>query len=100
MTSHLRRLLRSYVSQRSPWGPPWWVYVVAFGAANLVRQGAILLAPAAIPTWARVASWVVTLALVVGVVTGVDALHRAVAGSRRPSACPDIGDGAASTCRS
>ena len=41
MRSQLRQLLHAYTSRRSPWGPPWWIYAVTFGAANLVRQGVV-----------------------------------------------------------
>ena len=65
-TSH--RLLRAYLSRRSPWGPPWWIYGVAFGAANLVRQALIIASPVEISAPARVASWAATALLVIAVV--------------------------------
>jgi hypothetical protein len=68
MNSQLRQLLRTYASRRSPWGPPWWIYGVAFGAANLVRQAAVIVSPTEIPQSIRVASWVATALLVVTVV--------------------------------
>jgi hypothetical protein len=76
MASELRRLMRTYTSRRSPWGPPWWIYGLAFGAANLIRQVVIAVAPAEIPTYARVASWVATALLVIGVVNTAALVRR------------------------
>ena len=76
MTAAPGQLLQAYISRRSPWGPPWWVYGVTFGAANLVRQAAIHLAPGEVSTPVRVASWLVTLLLTVGVINTVAAVLR------------------------
>ena len=59
------------MSRRSPWGPRWWLYGVAFGAANVVRQVAIILTTAEIPQVVRVASWVATALVVIVVINGV-----------------------------
>jgi hypothetical protein len=71
MASQLRHLLHTYTSRRSPWGPPWWIYGVAFGAANLVRQGVIIVTSADISQAFRVASWVATALAVILVVNTV-----------------------------
>ncbi len=77
MAFQLRQLLRDYTSRRSPWGPPWWIYGVTFGAANLVRQSVIILTAAEIPQAFRVASWVATaLVVVVAVNTVAGVLRR------------------------
>jgi hypothetical protein len=100
MTPAPRELLNAYISRRSPWGPPWWVYGVTFGAANLIRQAAIMLSPADIPNPVRVASWVATVLLTLGLVNGVALvvrrwsrparLHAIPAMSTaRPAAAPD-----------
>ena len=78
MSSGLRQLLQAYMSRRSPWGPPWWIYAVAFGAANLVRQVVIVVIPPDIPQSIRVASWIATAVAVVAVINSV-----AVAQQRR-----------------
>ena len=83
MTSQLRQLLHAYTSRRSPWGPPWWIYGVAFGAANLVRQVVIIVTTAEIPQAIRVASWVATALVVIIVINSV-----AVALQRRGDAAP------------
>jgi hypothetical protein len=82
MTVKLRQLLHDYASRRSPWGPPWWIYGVAFGVANLIRQAAIIAIPAEISQPIRIASWVATALLVFGLVSGVAVLGRRQA--RRP----------------
>ena len=71
MTSQLRQLLHAYTSRRSPWGPPWWIYGVAFGAANLIRQAVIIVTTAEIPQSIRVASWVATALVVIIVVNSI-----------------------------
>ena len=71
MSTQLRQLLHASMSRRSPWGPPWWLYGVAFGAANVVRQVAIILTTAEIPQVVRVASWVATALVVIVVINGV-----------------------------
>jgi hypothetical protein len=38
MNNRTRQLLHADTSRRSPWVPPWWIYGVAFGALNLLRQ--------------------------------------------------------------
>jgi hypothetical protein len=77
MTTQLRQLLHTYLSRRSPWGPPWWIYGVAFAAANLVRQIVIIVMADDTPQALRAASWVATALVVILIVTGV---HRAVVG--------------------
>lgn len=76
MTTAPRQLLADYISRRSPWGPPWWIYGVAFGAANLIRQGAIYLAPGEVSTPVRIASWLATLLLTFGVINTIAAALR------------------------
>jgi len=71
MNTKFRQLLHTYAQRRSPWGPPWWIYGVAFGAANLLRQVVIIVSPADIPQPIRVASWIVTALLVIVVINGV-----------------------------
>jgi membrane protein implicated in regulation of membrane protease activity len=71
MTADLPRLLRTYLSRRSPWGPPWWIYGVAFGAANLIRNAVIIAGPGEIPALAGIASWLGSALLVVLAVNAV-----------------------------
>ena len=78
MTARLRQLLHDYATRRSPWGPPWWIYGVAFGVANLIRQAVIIAIPSEIPQVVRIASWVLTALLVFGIVTGVAVVRRIV----------------------
>ncbi|MGH9230575.1 MAG: hypothetical protein ACRD07_17930 [Acidimicrobiales bacterium] len=108
MTSTLRRLLRDYVGRRSPWGPPWWVYGVVFGTANLIRQVVIIVAPGEVSAPVRVTSWVATVVLVIGAINGVAAVLRRrarphqrarpsvrpsdAAGRRVPAAAPATAD--------
>jgi hypothetical protein len=66
VTVTVRQLFRAYVNRRSPWGPPWWIYGVAFGALNLIRQAVVILSPAEIPQSARIASYVATALVVLG----------------------------------
>ena len=73
MNPRIRQLFRAYVTRRSPWGPPWWIYGVAYGVLNLIRQAVILVAATEMSTPARVASWAAT-ALVVVVVVNTAAL--------------------------
>lgn len=68
MTTELRRLLHAYTSRRSPWGPPWWIYGVTFGAANVARQAFILTTDVKIPQSIRVASWALTALLVIAII--------------------------------
>jgi membrane protein implicated in regulation of membrane protease activity len=76
MSANPSRLLRTYVSRRSPWGPPWWIYGVAFGAANLIRNAVIIAGPGEIPALAGAASWLATALLVVLAVNAVAFVHR------------------------
>ena len=76
MTAQLRQLLHAYASRRSPWGPPWWIYGVAFAAANLVRQVLIGVTTAEMPQAFRVASWVATALLVITLVNSVAVVLR------------------------
>jgi hypothetical protein len=76
VNSQLRQLLHAYSSRRSPWGPSWWVYGVAFGAVNLIRQAVIILTPTEIPQSIRVASYLVTALAVVVVINGIAVTRR------------------------
>jgi hypothetical protein len=93
MTPAHRQLFQAYISRRSPWGPPWWVYGVTFGVANLIRQVAIMLSPGEISNAARVASWVGTVLLTLGLVNAVAFALRHLAGRRHVDAAsaPEIG---------
>ncbi len=82
MTSALRQLVRGYLSRPSPWGPPWWIYGVAFGVLNLIRQGVIVLAAPGLSTPLRVASWAATALVALGAVNTVAAVLR------RRTPCP------------
>ena len=70
-----RQHLHGYLRRRSPWGPPWWIYGAAFGAANVIRQGAIIVTPSEVPQSIRVASWAATALLVIAVINGVAVLR-------------------------
>ena len=75
MRTTIRRTARAYVDRRTPWGPPWWVYALALGIANLTRQAIVWRTdPAPV---VGLAAFVVMLVVVVGGVTGV---HRLVHG--------------------
>jgi hypothetical protein len=76
MTAQLRQLLHAYLSRRSPWGPPWWIYGVAFAAANLVRQIVIIVIADDTPQALRATSWVATALLVILTVNTVAAVVR------------------------
>lgn len=67
--------MRAYASRTTPWGPPWWIYVVAIAAANVIRQ---LVMPHDVSTAQQVGTFV---AMVVGVATVVTLVHLGV--SRR-----------------
>ena len=83
MILELRSRWHAYTTRRSPWGPPWWLYGVAFGAANLVRHVVIAMTPAEIPEAIRIASWLATALVVIIVINGVAvALHRRGDGDR------------------
>ncbi len=69
--SHPRRLLHAYTSRRSPWGPPWWIYGVTFGAANLIRQAAVVATTADLPQGLGLVSWLATAFVVIAVVNTV-----------------------------
>jgi hypothetical protein len=71
MNAQLRQLVHAYINRRSPWGPPWWIYGVSYGAANLVRQAVIIATPAEVPQSIRILSWASTALLVIAVVNGV-----------------------------
>jgi hypothetical protein len=75
----VRHLFDAYVSRRSPWGPPWWIYGLAYGVLNLVRQAVILLAAADISTPARVVSRLATALVVIVGVNAVAFVHRRLA---------------------
>jgi hypothetical protein len=82
MTAQLRQLLHTYLSRRSPWGPPWWIYGVAFAAANLIRQIVIIVIADGTSQVLRAASWVATALLVIVTVSTAALLHRRL-GRRR-----------------
>jgi hypothetical protein len=73
MFPQLRQFLHAYAARRSPWGPPWWIYGVAFGAANLARQIVIIATTAEVPQSFRIASWVATALVVIIIVNSVAA---------------------------
>lgn len=75
MYATIRRTVRTYLDRRTPWGPPWWVYAVALGAANLLRQAFLWRTDAG--TTVSLVTFVAMAAVVVGAVTGV---HRLVGG--------------------
>ena len=76
MTRSVRQLSRDYVSRRSPWGPPWWIYGAAYGVLNLIRQAVIGLAAPDMSTAVRVTSWAATALIAIGGVTTVDVVRR------------------------
>jgi len=76
MTPAVRQLFRAYVGRRSPWGPPWWIYGVAYGVLNLIRQAVIGLAAPELSTPGRVTSWAATALIVIGGVNTVDVARR------------------------
>ena len=51
---HAQRAL----ARRTPWNAPWWIYVVAIGAANIARQ---LLLPDDVSTAVQIATFVATV---------------------------------------
>jgi hypothetical protein len=71
MTAQLRQLLNTYLSRRSPWGPLWWIYGVAFAAANFIRQAVFIVIADDTPQALRAASWVGTALLVIVIVNTV-----------------------------
>jgi hypothetical protein len=71
MTAQLRQLLHTYLSRRSPWGPPWWIYGVAFAAANFIRQAVFIVIADDTPQALRAVSWVATALVVILTVTAV-----------------------------
>jgi hypothetical protein len=83
LTVQPRHLLRAYTSRRSPWGPPWWIYGVAFGAANLIRSVVVIVSGAETSQPMRIAAWSATAIVVITVVNGV-----AVLLARRGDAAP------------
>ena len=90
MSSIIRRMARAYLDRRTPWGPPWWVYAIALGAANLVRQAVLWRTDAS--SAAGLAAFVVMVPVVFGAVTGAAVLlGRRDLGRRagRPGAGPE-----------
>ena len=84
MKTRLQQRLHAYAARRSPWGPPWWIYVVAFGAVNLIRQLAIALTPAQVPPSIGIASWAASALVVIAVVNAAAvALQRRDGANRR-----------------
>ena len=75
MSSTIRRTARAYLDRRTPWGPPWWVYAVTLGAANLVRQAVLWRTDAG--STVGLAAFVVMVLVVFGAVTGTATLLRA-----------------------
>ena len=61
------------MNSRSPWGPPWWIYGLAFGAANLIRQIVLIATTAEIPQAFRVAAWATTALVVIIVINTIAA---------------------------
>jgi hypothetical protein len=90
MTPTLRQLLRAYVHRRSPWGPPWWIYGVAYGAANLIRQAVTVVAAPEMSTPARVGSWAATALLVIGIVNTAAVVRRRRTRHRDADAAPAL----------
>ncbi len=72
MSSIIRRTARTYLDRRTPWGPPWWVYAVTLGAANLVRQAVLWRTDAG--STVGLAAFVVMVLVVFGAVTGTATL--------------------------
>jgi hypothetical protein len=77
MSPHIRHLFHAYTSRRSPWGPPWCIYGVSFGAATLLRHTITLMNPE-IPQTLRVLTWLASALVVVVVVNGVAIVLRAI----------------------
>jgi hypothetical protein len=78
MPTRLRTVVQAYADRQTPWGPPWWTYAVAIGAANLIRQ---LVMRGDVSTVAQVATFV---GMVVTVATVVTVVHSRVHGRRAP----------------
>ena len=74
MSATVRRTARAYLDRRTPWGPPWWVYAVALGAANLVRQAVLWRTDAGAAV--GFAAFVAMVLVVFGAVTGAAAVLR------------------------
>ena len=74
MSATIRRTARAYLDRRTPWGPPWWVYAVALGAANLVRQAVLWRTDAGAAV--GFAAFVAMVLVVFGAVTGAAAVLR------------------------
>ncbi len=90
MTPKLRQLPHAYVHRRSPWGPPWWIYGVAYGAANLIRQAVTIVAAPDMSTPARVGSWAATALLVIGIVNTAAVARRRRARHRDADTAPAL----------
>jgi hypothetical protein len=64
----LKAVLRTYTKRTTPWGAPWWVYVVTIGAANVIRQ---LVMPDDVSTATQIGTFVGMLIVVATLVTVV-----------------------------
>ena len=99
MSSIIRRTARTYLDRRTPWGPPWWVYAVTLGAANLVRQAVLWRTDAG--STVGLAAFVVMVLVVFGAVTGTATLlgrrdlRRMAAAGRRTGAADVVDRGGA-----
>ncbi len=86
MNSHPRELLHAYVSRRSPWGPPWWIYAAAFGVANVARHVLVIVDPAAVPQPVRVGMFAASALVVIAVVNTVAVVLQRRGGTARRGA--------------
>jgi hypothetical protein len=68
-----RNQMRRYLARKLPWGTPWWAYALALGPANVARQLAV---PNDVAPWLDIASFVVMVAVVGGLVTLIDVVRR------------------------
>jgi hypothetical protein len=67
LSTRLKTALRTYANRTTPWGAPWWVYVVTIGAANLLRQ---MVMPDDVATETQAATFMTMVVGVAAVVTG------------------------------
>jgi|SoiMethySBSTD1v2_1073268.scaffolds.fasta_scaffold731562_2 hypothetical protein len=65
--------MRRYLARRLPWGTPWWAYALALAPANVVRQLAV---PDDVATGLDIASFVVMVVVIGGLVTLIDVVRR------------------------
>jgi hypothetical protein len=90
MNAHLEGLFHTYVSRRSPWGPPWWIYGVSFAMVNAARQAVILMSGAAPPAVVGVAAWLASALIVIAVINAVAVARRAPADGASSAAMPPL----------